>query len=575
MSKTKKQIIVEEFTRLLELSILDKAEDIALQAHLHQKRKGVNKPYFIHPKRVQLLAKKMKYGIDVQIVALLHDVIEDTENVKYYYDLIKSKFGQEILNSVLLLSHDKSVPYDSYLEQLAKSNTESAKLSFKVKMLDMSDNLTDMPTDSQKLKYKNAIINLIDKGYKDKIPVFILNLLKIHDEVLQEAPKQDTPKSPKEKEPADDAPTDAPTDDSSGDGEDMKDIPGDMDSAGEGGKPSGGTDDLFGDEPLPGDDGPDGGEDSEPDKKEMSITQYNEKLKSSKKIDKQRNQVEPGFDFTGETDFYNENYVSQTPKGSLLIAVPNITSGNLDLEFVKTVAVPKIIKVVYEAMKSGRDVVLLGDYGLPYYDGKYSKSISGIIAKVLNEKFKGTVKFDTWNPQNYYSFVSNTDVWKELKSRTEAENAELKSALYLFLLATEKNDVLSNKLKTDNVKEVLNKWGLTTELSIQTDKEQIHRAIFPDTYSNPETLASYIIKTYLQLLRVNMLKKVIQYEKQNMVVVIPTDANTAWTLNDSFKSLDDIQKSNVAKDETPDEMPDEKDTQPKDETPEDAEKQEK
>ena len=558
MTNRAKEIIIEEFVRIVELSILDKAEDIAQQAHLQQYRKGGGKkPYIIHPKRVQLLAKALQYGLDVQIVALLHDVIEDAKNPKYYHDIIKSKFGSEILNAILLLSHDKDVPYHKYLEELAKSKTSVAQLAFKVKMLDMMDNLTDIPSEKQKLKYKDAISNLVILGLHENIPKRILKLLdvehvKIPNEVLQEAPKPKPPKpgegdaakdfGPPPKEDSKDLPEPGgdsePTDADAGDEDLFADEPGSSSGAGL----DSGPDDV-------GDEGGTGGEDAGGE--ELSIVQFNDKLKSSKKINKQKTSPEPGFEFGGENDFYNDNYVAQDSKGSLLIAVPNVGSGgNTDLDFIKKVALPKIIKVTYEAMKSGREVVMLGDYGLPYYNGKYSESVSGFIAKVLNEKFKGMVKFDTWNPQDYYAFTSNTGVWKEVKARTEAENAEMKCALYLFLLATDRTENEVKKLKTDDVNEVLGKWGFVdTDPNMQINKEEIFRVIFPDKYNNPETQASYIIKTYLQLLRVNMLKKVIQYEKDNKVVIIPTDANTSWSLNNSFKELDSIQQSK--KKETP------------------------
>lgn len=549
MTNRAKEIIIEEFVRLVELSVLDKAEDIALQAHSQQYRKVGKKPYYIHPKRVQLLAKSLHYGLDVQIVALLHDVIEDAKNPQYYHDMIKSKFGNEILNAILLLSHDKDVPYMDYLQKLVKSSSPIAKLAFKVKMLDMTDNLTDAPSEKQKQKYKDAIETLIADGMAEEIPKPIYRLLHI-EELLQEAPKPKPPKPgegdaaedfgppPKEDnssgQPAsDDAPDPMDSGGDAGDGEDLF-----GDEPGGGGGLDGGPDDL-GDAGPEGDAGPDaGGED-------LSIVQFNDKLKTSKKIDKQKTSPEPGFEFGGENDFYNDNYVGQTPKGSLLIGVPNVGGGgNTDLDFINKVALPKIIKVAYEAMKSGREVVMLGDYGLPYYEGKYSESVSGYVAKVLNEKFKGTIKFDTWNPQDYYAFTSNTGVWKDLKARTEAENPEMKAALYLFLLATDRTEDVVKKLKTDDVNEVLGQWGFVdTDPNMQVNKEDILRVIFPDTYSNPETKASYIIKTYLQLLRVNMLRKVIQYEKDNKVVIIPTDANTSWSLNNSFKELDNIQQS--------------------------------
>lgn len=547
-----KEIIIEEFVRLVELSTLNKAEDIALQAHLQQYRKVGKKPYYIHPKRVQLLAKSLHYGLDAQIVALLHDVIEDAKNPKYYHDMIKSKFGSQILNAILLLSHDKDVPYAKYLQKLAKSSSSIAKLAFKVKMLDMTDNLTDAPSEKQKLKYKNAIETLIADGMSDEIPEPIYKLLGIKQE-LQEASKPKPPKPGEGNAIEDFGPP--PKEDTSK-GSPPDDVTEPIDSGEDAGTGSGGED-LFGDESGgggggldagPDDMGPEGDAGPDAGGEELSIVQFNDKLKSSKKIDKQKTSPEPGFEFGGENDFYNDNYVAQDSKGSLLIAVPNVGGGgNTDLDFIKRVVLPKIIKVVYEAMKSGREVVMLGDYGLPYYNGKYTESASGFIAKVLNEKFKGRVKFDTWNPQDYYAFTSNTGVWKEVKARTKAENPEMKAALYLFLLVTDKNEKEVKKLKTDDVNEVLSKWGFTdTDPNIQVNEEEILRVIFPDRFSNPESMASYIIKTYLQLLRVNMLKKVIQYEKDNKVVIIPTDANTSWSLNNSFKELDNIQKSKKA-----------------------------
>jgi len=411
--------------------------------------------------------------------------------------------------------------------------------------LDMLDNLTDVPSETQKLKYKDAILNLIKKGISNKVPNEIYKILDINNEVLQEAPKDkvDAPDSPDEpdKPIGKDSPDTNMKDDSTGNVTPPKGL----DTAPHGGEGN----DIFKDEPMPDAEmpGESGAGGEEGNDKELSIVKYNEKLKSSKLIDKQKTQSEPGFKFNGDSKFYEENYVAQDPKGSLLIAVPNTVEYSVDKGFIDQIALPKIIKIAYNAIKSGRDVVLLGDYGLPYYNGKYSDNISGIIAKVLREKFKNFIKFDTWNPQDYYSFVSNTSVWKELKSRTEAHNAELKAALYLFLLATNRDSETVKKLKSKNVDSVLLKWGFPdTDLNMQTDKEEINRIVFPDSFGNPETLASYIIKTYLQLLRVNLLKKVIQYEKEDMVCIIPTDANTSWVLNNSFRELDSIQKSKAA-----------------------------
>ena len=550
------KILIEEIIRIVELSALDTAEDIAQQAHLDQKRKGGKKlPYIIHPKRVQLLAKALGYGLDIQIIAILHDVIEDSDNKEYYENLIKSKFGNEIYSVVKLLSHDKQMPYEIYLLKLAKSQFKITKRAFKVKMLDMMDNLTDVPSEQQKDKYRNAIQLLIDNGLSDVVPKQIFKLLGIQS--LTEAPKDKakTDKAPKDApEPKDTAGDTGKPEDTSAGAEPGKDMPppdagseppqdAGADSAGgpDMGADAGVGGDIFGGDEPAGDGGggePDGGKDVK-----NSIVQYNDKLSKSKIIDKQKSEPEPGFDFANDNEFYRENYIGVTKNGSLLIGVPNVIQNNADEDFIKKSILPKIIKVAYQAIKNGKDVVLLGDYGLPYYNGKYSNNTSGMIAKVLNDKFKNTVLFDTWNPQDYYGFISNTAVWKELKQRTEAENVQIKSALYLFLLATNNDKKVLEKLKTDSVLEVLSKWGLTqNNLEMQEHEEEIYRVIFPDRYSSPETEASYIIKMYLQLLRVDMLKKVIRYEKEGKVVIVPTDANTSWGLNKSFKNLQKLQQ---------------------------------
>ena len=133
--KIAQKIIIEEIIRVVELSALDKAEDIAQQAHIGQKRRvSPRKPYIIHPKRVQLLAKSLGYELEIQVIAILHDVLEDAENKEDFENLIKSKFGPEVYSTVKLLSHDKNVPYDVYLKKLAASRFSITKRAFKVKM---------------------------------------------------------------------------------------------------------------------------------------------------------------------------------------------------------------------------------------------------------------------------------------------------------------------------------------------------------------------------------------------------------------------------------------------------------
>ena len=85
-----------------------KAFDIACEAHRGQVDKsGV--PYILHPLRV---AKNMPSDV-LTAVALLHDVVEDTEWTLESLDYAGIPWS--VLGAVSLLTHDKSVPYLDYV----------------------------------------------------------------------------------------------------------------------------------------------------------------------------------------------------------------------------------------------------------------------------------------------------------------------------------------------------------------------------------------------------------------------------------------------------------------------------
>ncbi len=155
-----------------EMSDIDKAQDLAMQAHVGQKRKVSKQPYYIHPYRVYQAAISNRLSKTHKILALLHDTYEDSKNKKYVQDKIKSLFGEKMLKLVYALSHDKNIEYNTYLLKLMKGN----KVAGEVKMLDMLENLKDNPNEKQKKKYKSAIQYLLDN--KVKIDNKILSKLK-------------------------------------------------------------------------------------------------------------------------------------------------------------------------------------------------------------------------------------------------------------------------------------------------------------------------------------------------------------------------------------------------------------
>lgn len=128
-----------------------RALNIAVKAHRGQRDKA-GKPYILHPVRVALGVK----GQEARIVALLHDVLEDS----LLYRMEDLFFLNEKQKKALsLLTHDKEVPYFEYIEKI-KSNS----LAKAVKLSDLKQNSnlnrlkTITPKDRERAeKYKKAI----------------------------------------------------------------------------------------------------------------------------------------------------------------------------------------------------------------------------------------------------------------------------------------------------------------------------------------------------------------------------------------------------------------------------------
>ena len=112
---------------MVDMDMLSLAIQIATKAHKGQVDKA-GKSYILHPLRVMLKGNTL----EEQIVGVLHDVIEDTSITSY--DLEKD-FPKEIMEALILLTHEKKIPYMEYIELISKN-----KLATKVKLNDLEDN---------------------------------------------------------------------------------------------------------------------------------------------------------------------------------------------------------------------------------------------------------------------------------------------------------------------------------------------------------------------------------------------------------------------------------------------------
>lgn len=129
-----------------------KAMKIAFEAHKEQIDKS-GMPYIYHPIH---LAEQM---VDeaTTCVALLHDVVEDTETT--FEALEREGFTAEIIEALKLLTHNDAVPYMEYV--VAIKNNPIAKT---VKLADLAHNsdLTRLDVVDEKAvkrveKYKQAM----------------------------------------------------------------------------------------------------------------------------------------------------------------------------------------------------------------------------------------------------------------------------------------------------------------------------------------------------------------------------------------------------------------------------------
>lgn len=128
-----------------------KAMSVAYKAHINQFDKaGV--PYIFHPIH---LAEQMDTETEC-VVALLHDVVEDTDVT---FEQLEKEFSSDIIKILKLLTHDKETDYMEYVK-IIKENP----IAKKVKIADITHNADETRLDKitekdilRREKYKEAL----------------------------------------------------------------------------------------------------------------------------------------------------------------------------------------------------------------------------------------------------------------------------------------------------------------------------------------------------------------------------------------------------------------------------------
>ena len=131
---------------------------LCFEAHKDQTDKG-GMPYVFHPFH---LAEQMT-DEESTIVALLHDVVEDTDYT--IEDLREMGFSESVLAAIKLMTHEPDI---SYMEYVARIKTNTTARAVKLADLRHNSDLTRLtsvtPYDEARAeKYKKAIEFLENK----------------------------------------------------------------------------------------------------------------------------------------------------------------------------------------------------------------------------------------------------------------------------------------------------------------------------------------------------------------------------------------------------------------------------
>lgn len=116
------------------------ALELAVEKHKNQTDKAGN-PYILHPLHVMENVNSK----DGKIVAILHDIIEDTDITEDY--LLKIGLSKRIVDAVVALTRSKDIDYQEYIKNLS-----SNPLAKEVKLADLEHNmdLKRLPTLEEK-----------------------------------------------------------------------------------------------------------------------------------------------------------------------------------------------------------------------------------------------------------------------------------------------------------------------------------------------------------------------------------------------------------------------------------------
>ncbi|MDO5146533.1 MAG: HD domain-containing protein [Eubacteriales bacterium] len=120
--------------------MINKAITFAVKAHDGQHRKGTTLPYILHPMEVGMIVSRMTDDEDVVAAAILHDTVEDCEEVSV--DMICREFGERIAALVERESEDKNLSWEE--RKNATLQALKAETRREMKLIALGDKLSNI-----------------------------------------------------------------------------------------------------------------------------------------------------------------------------------------------------------------------------------------------------------------------------------------------------------------------------------------------------------------------------------------------------------------------------------------------
>lgn len=116
-------------------TMFSKALEFAAKMHCKQTRRDKSTPYILHPIAVTEIVREWGWPLKYQVVALLHDTLEDTKATAT--DI--REFGDDVLEAVKLLTKSANCDEEDYLNKLSVN-----EMAYVVKAADKIHNMREV-----------------------------------------------------------------------------------------------------------------------------------------------------------------------------------------------------------------------------------------------------------------------------------------------------------------------------------------------------------------------------------------------------------------------------------------------